>query len=179
MQAIGSTSFNYVGEVKIKFRRNGTDLVVKKKNAGLKNLFRIVCRGLAGYDISGERPMYLDLRYVVDENTTASCLKKRVPLTGTSYQLARESGGDTTYWVLKLTGTIASSDLLSTPLSSANEYRLYLMNNSETESNWLAVIKINYTDELENITAGTQALITWKLKFQNLDGSQDGTISDD
>lgn len=179
MQAVGFSNFNYEGEVEIKFRRNGTDLIVRKKNAGLKNLFRIVCRGLAGYDISNERPMYLDLRYVSDEETgaTMSCLKKRVPLTGTSYQLTKTSGSDNTYWVLKLTATIASSDI-SFQISDAYKYRLYLMGNSEIESNWLAVIKIN-TEDLQNISDGTQALITWRLKFQNPDGSQDGTVIDD
>lgn len=179
MRAIGSTSFNYVGEVEIKLRRNGTDLIINKKNAGLKNLFRIVCRGLAGYSISNERPMYVDLRYVSDEETgaTTSCLKKKIPLTGTSYQLVKVSGSDNTYWVLKLTATIASSDIISS-LNSAYKYRLYLMNNSETESNWLAVIEIKYDEELSKITDGTQALITWKLRFQNLDGTQEGKIID-
>ena len=161
MQANGSSYIGYEGNVELTFFRNGTKIVIKKKNAGVKNLFRILCRALAGYDISGEIPSFLDLR-VVNGSSTSSILNNKIALTGKSYRIESND------WVLKITGTIAYSDLMNPEISESSTYRLYLMNTSAD----LAYLNVEATD-LAGITEGTQMLVNWTLKFQNLNGSQE------
>lgn len=153
---------NYIGEVSMVFERNGRPYEVVRHNAGLPKMFNIIARALTGKNVAEEIPAFLDLRYL-NGSTYVTCLRSPVVLTGCYYENDITNG-----WVTKVTGTI-TFDNLDSPIVD-NTYKLYLM--SKTGRFDLATLEVDY-DDLKNLTAGTQALITWTLRFQNLNGRQD------
>lgn len=160
---------SYSGIVDITFKRGDTEIrKATVHNAGLDALFMTVCKALAGYSISEDRPIYVDLRkgpFSSDSGT--SILTKRVSVSGSSYSFDT----DVNKWTCKLSATISYADITSpAELSSEEELRLYLTNGKKTPSD-LAYLTLkeegSVPSELDNLKPGTQALIQWKMCFSN------------
>lgn len=168
---INGMLIGYKGIVDISFRNNKKDKVFLKKtfhNAGLDALFMAMCKALAGYNISDDRPIFIDLRKgPFDTNNGTSILVRRVAINGSSYSIDT----DLDKWVCKFSATISYNDIISVAeLSSESELRLYLINGKTTPSD-LAYLTLKpagvTTSDLDNLKSGTQALIQWKLYFDN------------
>ena len=151
-----NSNIGYTGKVKLTLDNNKFSY----HNNGLPNLFRLICRGLAGNNITNEIPEKVDLRYSNDDDNWQSCLINSQFLTQINYTLTNGS------WVLKTATSIPYSELNVTPLSALGNvnFRLYLMSNNED----LAFVNINKSDILL-INPGSQALVEWVLCFSNID----------
>ena len=62
------TDLCYTGLVDLSITINGKKININNKNNGLPNLFRLISKALAGFDISKEKLSYIDLRYSLKEN---------------------------------------------------------------------------------------------------------------
>lgn len=158
----------YVGEVHISYKRNGKVYESYKHNAGVAGLFKFVCKALAGFDVSKECPTFIDLRASTDNIAYSSILTSQIPLSGKTYY--QEQGNNE--WLYKAQATIPASHITVTIAEEVDtSFRLYLMTKIGQ-----TVVDFAYLDleqeELVNITPGTQALVEWILRFQNLNGTQ-------
>lgn len=156
-----NTNLSYTGSVDLSININGKKIYLNKKNNGLPNLFRLISKALAGFDISKEKLSYIDLRYSTLENTETyiSCLTNIQSLSQLSFNL--DNGG----WVTRATSTIPYSSLAFPRLDlldNVNDFRIYLM----TKSYDVAFITID-KEVVYKILPGTQALIEWVLKVSN------------
>lgn len=148
-------SFNYNGEVSYKYIVNGKIVEDRKKNSGLPGLFEILTRALAGYDISSEVPIMLDL--VKDSYSGNSLLTRTVYLTSTRYYRNDDSDESwSTYYTAALLPEDLSADV------SGDAYFLVLK--SMTKS--LAYIQIE-NSLVDDIKSGAQLVIEWRLYFSN------------
>lgn len=155
------TDIKYSGDVKLSLSINGKTIQINKHNNGLPDLFRLISKSLAGYDISNEKPSYVDLRYMNSSGEWESCLSNKQSIAQLSYSLYNGS------WITRAASTIPYASLIITPISSLGDnvpFRLFLMN-KKTD---LAYIDINCAD-VYKITPGTQALVEWILKIFNSD----------
>ena len=152
-------SFNYNGEVSYRHIVNGKIVENKKKNSGLPGLFEILTRALAGYDISSEIPITIDL--VKDTYSGNSLLTRTVYLTSTRYYKNDDTEGS---WSTYYTAALLPEDLVAD--ASGNTYFLVLK--SKTKS--LAYIMIENT-LVNDIKAGAQLVIEWRLYFSNSSSS--------
>lgn len=155
------TKIKYSGLVNLNLKINNKIININKNNSGLPDLFRLISKALAGYDVSDEKPSYIDLRYMNSSGEWESCLSKKQSISQLSYNLNNGS------WITKASSTIPYSSLIITPISSLGEnvpFRIFLMN----KRNDLAFIDIDSTD-VYKITPGTQALVEWVLKIFNSD----------
>lgn len=155
-----NTNLNYLGSVDLSLNINGIKVIINKHNNGLPDLFRLISKSLAGYDITKEKIAYIDLRYskLDDPDTFNSCLTKKQSVSQLTYFI--ENGS----WVTKAASSIPYSSLIVSPISSLNakSFRIYLM----TKSTDLAFIEIDEKDLLK-LVPGTQALVEWVLKISN------------
>ena len=155
------TNTKYSGNVKLNLKINGKNIQINKHNNGLPDLFRLISKALAGYDISNEKPSYIDLRYMNQSGEWESCLSNKQSISQLSYNLSNGS------WITKAASTIPYAALIVTPISSLGEnvpFRIFLMN-KRTD---LAYIDVDSSD-VYKITPGTQALVEWVLKIFNSD----------
>lgn len=156
------TDLCYTGLVDLSITINGKKININNKNNGLPNLFRLISKALAGFDISKEKLSYIDLRYSLKENegTYISCLTNIQSLSQLSFNLDNGS------WVTRATSTIPYSSLAFPRLdlldNDVNDYRIYLM----TKNYDVAFITID-KEVIYKILPGTQALIEWVLKISN------------
>ena len=153
-------NLNYEGSVDLCLTINGEKLIINKHNNGLPDLFRLISKALAGYDITKERIAYISLRYnsMDDPQTFNSCLTKKQSISQLSYLIEKGS------WVTKAASSIPYASLIVSPISSLNAltFRIYLM----TKSVDLAFIEVDEKDLLK-LVPGTQALVEWVLKISN------------
>ena len=160
MQNEINTNLEYNGIVALNLYINGNKITINNHNLGLPDLFRIISKALAGYDISQEKLAYVDLRYnkLDDPENFISCLTNKQSLSQLSYLL------DNGCWVTKASSSIPNSALIVNPISSLNAYsfRLYLL----TKSVDIAYIEVKESDLLKLIP-GTQILVEWVLKISN------------
>lgn len=154
----------YTGEVHISYMRNGRVYESYRHNAGVAGLFKFVCKALAGKDVHDECPKYIDVRGSADDVAYTSVLASEIPLSGGSYY---QDGGE---WLYRATATIPASAITS-PLDDFEHYRIYLLSKVGQSVIDFAHLQLD-ADDLKNIAPGTQALVEWILRFQNLDGSQ-------
>ncbi len=155
-----NTNLNYSGSVDLSLIINGKKIVINNHNNGLPDLFRLIAKALAGYDITKEKIAYIDLRYNKsdDPETFNSCLTKKQSVSQLSYLI--ENGS----WITKAASSIPYSSLIVSPISSLNatSFRIYLM----TKATDLAFIEVDERDLLK-LVPGTQALVEWVLKISN------------
>ena len=154
----------YKGEVKISYERNGKVYESHRHNAGLEGLFKFLCKSLAGKNVAGERPALIDLRGSNDGNVYTSVLSSAVALSGGMYYR------DGNEWLYRASATIPASSI-TVAIDSMDYYRIYLSSRVGQSVVDFAQLQLEQ-DDIKNITPGTQALVEWVLKFQNLDGSQ-------
>lgn len=161
-----SMPIGYVGEVHISFKRNGRVYESYKHNAGVAGLFKFVCKALAGKDVHEECPKLIDLKVSIGGGAYTSILSTPIQLSGGTYY--QESGD----WLYKASATIPASSLTESIADLGDvPFRLYLSSKVGNTIIDFAHLQLEAAD-LENITPGTQALVEWVLRFQNLDGSQ-------
>lgn len=155
-----NTDLNYNGSVNLSLNINGNKIIINKHNNGLPDLFRIISKALAGYDVSKEKVSYIDLRYNTLSNPDAfnSCLTAKQSISQLTFSLNNGS------WVTRAASTIPYSSLITAPISNLNakEFRVYLM----TKDVDVAYINIDEQDLLK-LVPGTQALVEWALKISN------------
>jgi hypothetical protein len=155
-----NTNLNYIGSVDLSLTINNKKIVINKHNSGLPDLFRLISKALAGYDITKEKIAYIDLRYSKsdDPDIFNSCLTKKQSISQLSYLI--ENG----CWITKAASSIPYASLIVSPISALGAYsfRIYLM----TKSVDLAFIEIDEKDLLK-LVPGTQALVEWVLKISN------------
>lgn len=156
-----NTNLKYKGNVNLSLSINGNKVIINEHNSGLPDLFRIISKFLAGYDMSKEKIHYIDLRYntVDNQDIFISCLTNKQSISQLTYSLINGS------WVTKVSSTIPYSSLVVTPISSLNaqKFRIYLMTSNSID---LAYINIDSQDLLK-LLPGTQALVEWTLKISN------------
>jgi hypothetical protein len=156
----------YSGEVHISYKRNGKVYESHRHNAGVAGLFKFVCKALAGANVSGEIPKYLDLEASLDGVSYSSILTSEVQLSGQSYY---QENGD---WLYKASASIPAASLtISFDDETYSYFRLCLMAKVGQSKIVFAHVEPDEAD-LRNITPGTQALVEWVIRFQNLDGTQ-------
>jgi hypothetical protein len=161
-----TTHIGYEGEVFIKHRRGNKEFVVKGHNNGLSPLFRCVAKAMAGYDTSGERMMWVDLRHAPQGSETfVTCLNNEVPITQLIFM--QDGYGR---WITRITAAISEDSLIS-PISadSTDVYRLYVMSNTRVD---YAFFEVKDITALAAIQGTTQALIEWNLLFYNAETQQ-------
>lgn len=159
MNDIEDINIGYVGNVNIKIPVNGKLVNIHKKNKGLSELFRIIAKSLTGGDTSSDKPSYIDLRFLNNYGEWQSCLSKKQSIAQLSFNM--QDGN----WVTRAASSIPYSALTITPISELGEgrlFRLYLLN----KNNDLAYIDVN-SEDIYNITPGTQAFVEWILKIVN------------
>ena len=149
----------YCGNVKIRYIIKGKIVESSYHNEGLDALFKYIARALCGNNVSGDRPISLDLRKFKD-GTYTSLLNTRSMLSGVYYTYEKGS------WVTKTTAVISYSQLNTTGFDESDTYYIYLC----SENNDFARLQVTATD-LSRIHPGTQALIEWTLKVSNADAS--------
>lgn len=148
-------NFQYSGTIKIQYIINGKLIESSYHNEGLEYLFKYLARALCGDDISGDRPIALDLRKLSDGVYT-HLLNTKSMLSGLYY--SKEQGD----WVAKATAVISHSQLITSSFSDTDIYYIYLC----SANNDFARLEIPASD-LNRIRPGTQALIEWTLKVTN------------
>lgn len=162
-----TTPLAYVGEVEITYKRGNISFTRKRHNAGAQELFRLIAKALTGQSIANECPAKLDLCAKVS-GQYVSCLSNPIPLSGSYYD---NSGSE---WVYHTSAAIPAASLMvqiaDTPYT---DFRLFLL--SRKEDRRLASLIVD-KDDLEQIVPGTQALVSWTLKFQNVSGTQNDDV---
>ena len=155
-----TTSVNYIGEVTIRNKIGDKDVVFHGRNGGLPPLFRLMAKAMAGYDTTGDKLMWIDLRHSDDGVIYTTNLNKPVPITQRMFM----QDGDQN-WVTRITAAI-SVDSLINPIqpSPAYPYRLYVVSTGGSD---MAYFNVEDVTPLTAIQASTQALVEWNLRFVN------------
>lgn len=159
-----SSSISYSGKVEIR-RTRGNKVIktINVKNEGTSELFRLLACALAGYDISGVTPNYIELfsgTDLDDANMKSSCVV-RVPANNRKV-VSDDAGG----YSVVLDFHVPYNQITN----NANILKLY----SDTKNtNALARVflgDLEDTNDAEYIIKNdsvSNALITWTLNLQN------------
>lgn len=154
---MSTTSIKYKGMVEVTYSIDGKTYSATKHNAGTQELFKLLCRALCGENIQKDKPAYLDVGNVENDEWVSS-LSSRVQLTGLRY--VQEEGN----WTAKATATIEQRKFISIPQAGGTiDLRLGALNVSN-----LATVTIP-SDNLANLKPGMQAIVNWTLSFENED----------
>lgn len=159
MESNFSSPLLYKGNVNIKLLINGEIVSIKKSNNGLDELFRIICKSLAGYSLSNsELPAYVDLRKST-VNGYSSVLNKKITISALKYRQSKNNGSEDFYWNTVATSVILPSNVNFSDIGKDdNVFRLYLLNNSTD----LAFIEFDQSF-INYMNAGAQMLVDWEL----------------
>ena len=153
-----TTSVKYIGEVTLRNKIGDKEVVFRGRNSGLPPLYRLMAKAMAGYDTTGDKLMWIDLRYSDDGVTYVSNLYKPVPIT---QRMFMQDGNQN--WVTRITATISADSILnSIQTTPTHPYRLYVVSTSGTD---MAYFNVEDTAPLEAIQTSTQALVEWNLRF--------------
>lgn len=172
---ISATTVNplaYKGDVEISFICNGVKLSKTLHNSGTQFFLDVITQFLAGYDVSSNIPKYIDVQDDSQEGNK-SVLKRRIPLTGVVWGPAASTDYNgnaepvNAKSSLKLTTVITNNDKSAVSQLTAGAVRIL-----DAHDNILCEIKDTETNDTikrmwEAINATTDAIIDWKLTFQN------------
>lgn len=156
------TSLKYTGEVSYRYIVNGKATKEVKKNSALPGLFEILTKALAGYNISAEIPVSIDLVNSVEGGS--SLLNRTVYLSASRYYKYDENVEDS--WSTYYTAAILPEDLIA---SIGTSDTFFLVLKSVTKR--LAYISVD-SEVIESIKNGAQLIIDWRLYFSNSSSQQ-------
>ena len=154
-------SIKYNGEVSFKYIINGKLVRSNTHNAGTKNLFKILTRALAGYDIRSDLPIKIDLQ----DSSNNNLLNHSAYLSGTRYYL-----GDDDNWSVYYTTTLQKSNMSAITVNDNEKYKLVLQSLKED----MATVDIS-SNLVQNILDGAQLIIDWRLFFTNIEPNEETT----
>lgn len=144
-----NSSFEYIGDVKIKVSRKS----YKYKNSGTNLLFTYFCQWLAGENLQNDiKPYQLE---VIDINEHRLTYQPTPVIT--EYRTTNQ--GPATV----VTAVILDSNINITTIAENGDYYLSLQNSNGDE---LARIKIE-TAVLTQVQTGRQALVEWTMRISN------------
>lgn len=161
MKSTISAPFGYTSDISIKFECKGHPFVLKFKNTGTKHLFDTITKALCGYPIDNALPETLDVQSNGD-----TCLRHSVYFTGAVYGDAVNDDSERNYGVLALNTVLTYEDKLS--IVKLTDPRLVLRGRDGEELCYIGEAQAGQIQQMwELITQDTNALIEWKLIFNN------------
>lgn len=154
-------SVSYSGSLNVYLSVKGHKAPFTLHNNGTKYLLDTITKALAGYDISGCTPKYIDFQHKpVDKYITV--LTTAVPFTGIVYGEAAEAADNE--GKLLLNATITNED------KQYNVNTLYNPRLVILDSNRLVLAEITGSTDLQllwnSITASTDAIVDWEMIFK-------------
>lgn len=144
----------YTGMVTIKSDYSGCKKEIIRHNVGTEHLFKVFAKCLAGYDVSKDVPVAID---IVDDNDN-SILDYLYLFTGTVYTKKDN------HWVTRYTTIIPKSKL-----QTINANLTYSLHLCDRNSNVLASLTFTEAevDAIANLDNDMQLLIEWELTVTN------------
>lgn len=143
----------YSGEVVVTRRLHDRTLTTKKHNTGTSDLFRIICKALAGYSLGSEAPAYLRLS---DISGTSLLTVDSIPLTGVVYY--QDTNGR---WYTRYNANIEYTLLAGSEPQAA---KLQICSGN-VEKTVLAEISLSAEDI--TVSDGVVIIVEWKMFFDN------------
>ena len=170
MESNFSSPLVYKGNVNVKLLINGKIVSIRKSNNGLDELFRIICKSLAGYNLSNsELPTYVDLRKSTT-NGYKSVLNKKITISALKYRQSKSNDSGDLYWNTVATSVILPNNVNFSAIGKVDEvFRLYLLNNSTD----LAFIEFDQSF-INYMNAGARMLVDWELIPTNVTANKGG-----
>ena len=180
-----NTGTGYVGEVTLTYIVNGKKLRVKKYNKGWSKLFEFIARCLGDAEgshrsdsIESGRPKFLDIKCKHSGGNWESCLFNYVSVSPsyTSWiDSSMQDYGGVNYYAT-FTTTISYNMINQAILAqydSSDDCALFLMSGSD--GTYYASDDLNYRmaqllldiSSLKSVSAGTQVIVEWNLRFYN------------
>lgn len=170
--------FSYEGKATITIEYNGKKIKYSNHNEGTPQLFRLYAKALAGYNTFEDRPVYLDIRYTVDNSTYKSILTNDLPkLTAGNWYYDdfidfTSEDSDITQekdWITYYTGVIESSDIAGGKVSDLPEaqWRLCILDSGKKEMAFVDLGEIS-DNNLRLIQPGVKAVIEWTTCVRNV-----------
>jgi hypothetical protein len=158
-----SNEISYKGVVTVTLNTQGHKRPFQMYNTGTKHLFDTISRAIAGYDITGSTPRYIDIQYTVSPDVYETALSTRIPFTGIVYGEAAEANSNEGRVLLN--ATITAED--KQPLNSLSDARLVIL---DSNRNPLAIIGGSSSARVQElwdaITNSTDAMVEWALIFK-------------
>lgn len=175
------SKFSYVGEVKLRYKKNGKTFEFSNHNEGFESLFKTISALLAGEGFPYGAISYVSLRrFREDSSTTPHTITITplftsggiIPITQQPKSVLLSNGEDRDY-ACAVTTTISMSDMIAkeqgkdkwvynTENTTDTAY-LYLLSSNKSE---LARVEIS-EDSVNSIDRGVQLFIQWNLITNN------------
>lgn len=169
------TGIEYDGAVTIKLTNNGVvSRSLTMHNAGLKRLWTVLAKAIAGYNIQNESPKFIDIANISkinDEYRFVSCLKDKLKISGAIYGDLVNT--DTQSTSVKFTTVFTNNHRRSkiSPFSPG-----FVMYNSEGPM--AVVVGSSYDAELatmiNSVDSQTNMVIEWVMTFKNGASAEEG-----
>lgn len=160
----------YTGEVNCKLKINNKIVEFSSHNKGESELFRIIAKALAGYNITAEKPSMIDIRKYDPENDTVSdsLLKQPAQLVGGAFR--QETIDSVQQWV-----TVYNASIDRSLISDASYYGdvCAVLMSPLSDLAYTQIENIDDANIIQKIRGqnNVQALIEWKMYVNNASNS--------
>ena len=143
-----NSSFEYIGDVKIKVSRKS----YRYKNSGTNLLFKYFCQWLAGENLQNDvKPYQVE---VIDNSSRNPLTYQTIPVV-TEYRTTNRGPA-----------TVVNAIILDSNINKISENGDYYLSLQNVNGDELARIKIE-TTVLTQVQTGRQALIEWTMRISN------------
>ena len=159
----------YTGEVNCKLKINNKIVEFSSHNEGESELFRIIAKALAGYNITAEKPAQLDVCTKTND-TYNSLLKQPAQLVGGAFR--QEDINGINQWVTVYNASVDTS-MIKGDISPTEDVYAVLKNGNGQMLAYTKIQKVDNVNILYKIKGqnNVQALIEWKMYVNNASNS--------
>ena len=158
MKTQSSNKIEYAGELTVSLKSGDNIIPHKFKNAGCKPMWDALAKAMAGYDISKDRPRYIDV--VSADDNKWSLMVAPVPFVGVVWGMDVNSSPTSTSVVY--TATVTAGEKL---FDSTTACTLLMLNH---RGEVMATIEhVELTNIWNALGPGVDLIFEWELIFSN------------